>query len=109
MNNGSFITDSINKIFSISQESLRPIVSASLFLQRFDYFILLLMILLYTVSLFTGTNVMGIAASLIIALTVLKLFFIRGQKIEIYPSGIVLIGFLQKRWFCLSNLSAFPS
>ena len=94
MNNGSFITDSINKIFSISQESLRPIVSASLFLQRFDYFILLLMILLYTVSLFTGTNVMGIAASLIIALTVLKLFFIRGQKIEIYPSGIILIGFL---------------
>ena len=94
MNNGSFITDTINKMFSASQELLRPIVSASLFLQRFDYFILLLMILLYTVSLFAGTNIMGIIASMIIAFTVLKLFFIRGQTVEIYPTNIILAGFL---------------
>ena len=94
MNNGSFITDIINKIFTTSQELLRSVVSASLFLQRFDYFILILMILLYIVCLFTGTNIMGFVAALIIALTVIKLFFIRGQTIEFYPSSIILTGFL---------------
>ena len=94
MNNCSFITDKINKIFSTTQEFLRPVVSASLFLQRFDYFILLLMILLYVFSLYTGTNTIGIVAFLIVALSVIKLFFIRGQTIELYPSSIILIGFL---------------
>ena len=107
MNNGNFITDIINKIFSLSQEFLRPIVSASLFLQRFDYFILLLMILLYIVSLFTGTNIMGIVASLIIAFTVLKIFFIRGQNIEIYPVNILIIGFLTICFFSVL-FSTYP-
>ena len=107
MNSGSFITDIINKIFSASQEFLRPVVSASLFLQRFDYFILLLMILLYIVSLFAGTNIMGIIVSFIIALTCLKLFFIRGQTINIYPSGVILAGFLA---ICFISVlfSAYP-
>ena len=107
MNNGNFITDIINKIFSLSQEFLRPIVSASLFLQRFDYFILLLMILLYIVSLFTVTNIMGIVASLIIAFTVLKIFFIRGQNIEIYPVNILIIGFLTICFFSVL-FSTYP-
>ena len=104
MNNGNFITDKINNFFSKSQEFLRPLVGASLFLQRFDYFILLLMILLFGVSLFANTTVIGLFAGSIIVLTILKLFFIRGQNIEIYPSNLLLIGFLA---VCL--ISAFFS
>ena len=107
MNNGNFITDIINKIFSLSQEFLRPIVSASLFLQRFDYIILFLVILLYIASLFTGTNIMGIVASLIIVFTVLKIFFIRGQNIEIYPVNILIIGFLTICFFSVL-FSTYP-
>ena len=104
MNNSSFITDKINSFLAKSQEFLRPLVSASLFLQRFDYLILLLMILLLAVSLFANTKVIGIVAGAIIVFTVLKLFFIRGQDIKIYPSNLLLIGFLA---ICL--ISAFFS
>ena len=94
MNNDNFITDKINNFFAKSQEFLRPFVSASLFLQRFDYFILLLMILLFAVSLFANTTIIGLFAGAVIVLTILKLFFIKGQDIEIYPSNLLLIGFL---------------
>ena len=94
MNNESLIINKINGIFAKSQEFLRPLVSASLFLQRFDYFILLLMILLFIALIFAKTTIIGGIAGLIIALTVLKMFFIRGQDIELTPANVVLLGFL---------------
>ena len=105
MNNENFVTDILNKIFSSSQEFLRPFVSASLFLQRFDYFILLLMVLLFVVSLFANTSIIGFVAGIIIVLTILKLFFIRGQNIELYPSSLLLIGFLT---ICLISVFFSP-
>ncbi|MBQ7449967.1 O-antigen ligase family protein [bacterium] len=94
MNNGSFITDKINSIFSASQEFLRPLVCASLFLQRFDYFILFLTVLLLLLSLFTQTMILGKVALLIIGLSVLKIFFIRGQTIKFSTANLVLFLYL---------------
>ena len=94
MNNDNIITDKINELLSKSQEFLRPFVSASLFLQRFDYFILLLIILLFVACLFTSTNVMGGIALLIIVLTILKMLFIRGQNVEFTLPNLILFGFL---------------
>ena len=94
MNNESIIINKINGIFVKSQDFLRPLVSASLFLQKFDYLILLLIILLFLASLFAPTNILGIIAQLIIGFTVLKIFFVRGQKIEISVQTLVLIGYL---------------
>ena len=94
MNNQSIIIDKINSIFAKSQEFFRPLVSASLFLQRFDYLILLLIVLLFIASLFTSTAVMGVFAQLIIGLTILKMFFVRGQKIELSSHNVILLVFL---------------
>lgn len=94
MNNENFITDKINSFLSNLQESLRSFVSASLFLQKFDYFILLLIIILLFTSLFASTNILGVIAILIIFLTVIKLFFIRGQNVEFSPSNVILFTFL---------------
>ena len=94
MNNESIIINKINGIFAKSQEFLRPLVSASLFLQKFDYLILLLIILLFLASLFAPTNILGIIAQLIIGFTVLKIFFVRGQKIELSVQTLVLTGYL---------------
>ena len=94
MNNGNIITDKINTFLLKAQEFLRPFVSASLFLQRFDYFILLLTILLFVACLFTSTNVIGGFALLVIIFTVLKMLFIRGQNVELTLPNLILLAFL---------------
>ena len=92
--NNSIIIEKINNFLYKIQDFLRPIVSASLFLQRFDYFILLLMIILFAASLFTSSSIMGMIAIMIIVFTVLKMCFVRGQNVEISLSNLILLMFL---------------
>ncbi len=72
-----------NKILEFSQNKLAVLVQNSLILSEIDKIILFFISATIILTTFAGTNTIGAAAMVVIFLTLIKLFTLKGQKIEL--------------------------
>lgn len=81
--NNSLIINSLNKIFSFTQNKCKYLWENSFFLQNIDNLIFLTILGVFILSTFASSDLIGYVALITLFLTVIKLFLKEGEKIEI--------------------------
>ena len=90
----SKIFDLINKLISAVQNITCKLTEKSAILSNLDIFILLSILATYIVSTFGTTEQIGIVSFMVPALVVLKVLFIKGEKIELERCNFYLLMYL---------------
>lgn len=90
LNNG-LIINSLNKLFSFSQEKCSYLWENSLFLKNIDLIIWATIIGVFVCSIFASSDLIGYIALITLFLTLVKLFVKKGEQIEINSFEIFLI------------------
>lgn len=78
----SSIINGINKLFEYSQNKCSYLWENSFFLQKIDYIILATILGVFVLSTFASSDLIGYVALVTVFLTVMKLFFKKGEKVE---------------------------
>ena len=93
-NLSSIVIDSINDKLEWVQNKCHKLVENSLILKNLDNIILFFIALVLVTSLFLPSEMIGIVAIAVICLTILKLFLLKGQKLELASCNLFLLIFL---------------
>lgn len=100
----SYLLNLTNNLLNILQKKVCKIVEKSWILSHIDYFILGSIIITLILSTFASTSIIGNVAVSCIFLTILKVFLIKGQKLE-----LTLYDFFLILYFVFCIISTFNS
>lgn len=87
----SLILKSLNNLIKFSQEKCEYLCENSFFLKNIDNLIFALILLVFVLSTFASSDVIGYIGLMTLAMTVLKLFVKKGEKLEVNIFEIFLI------------------
>lgn len=91
MTSNSLILDSLNKIFSYSQNKFSYLWENSFFLKNIDNFIFTTIIGVFILSTFASSDLIGYVSLITLFLTIIKLFVKKDEKIEINLFEVFLL------------------
>ena len=101
----SFINFCLIKI----RNKFKLFLNESWLLKNIDNFIFTLIILLFILSAFSNTNILGLIANFILVLTLIKLIFVNGKKVKISYIGLMLLIYLLFSFLSVMNSTLFIS
>lgn len=107
MTKNGIILNSINKFFSFTQEKLSFLWENSIFLQNIDNLIFATVLGVFVLSAFASSDTVGYLALVTLFLTVIKLIFKKGEKIELNTFEIFLLVYFVLVAISLAGSSLF--
>jgi len=107
MSNNSLTLNSINKLFSYSQEKCSYLWENSFLLKNIDNFIFATIVGVLILSVFVSSDLIGYVALVTLFLTFIKMFVKKGEKIEINLFEFFLILYFLIVFISLTGSSLF--